>query len=68
MRPHRFYHGARGWLLVEMFRQDELEAERWPVMTYVSATLTGVSRGPQNDPWLDFVSEGRKGKEGKNCF
>ena len=45
IRPLRFYHDARGWL-VELFRQDELEAERWPVMTYVSATLPGVTRGP----------------------
>jgi dTDP-4-dehydrorhamnose 3,5-epimerase len=44
-RPLRFYHDSRGWL-VELFRQDELEEDRWPVMTYVSATLPGVIRGP----------------------
>jgi len=44
-RPLRFHHDARGWL-VELFRQDELEPQRWPVMTYVSATLPGVTRGP----------------------
>ncbi len=45
IRPLRFYHDPRGWL-VELFRQDELERDRWPVMTYVSATLPGVTRGP----------------------
>jgi dTDP-4-dehydrorhamnose 3,5-epimerase len=44
-RPLRIHHDARGWL-VELFRQDELEEERWPVMTYLSATLPGVTRGP----------------------
>ncbi len=45
MRPLRFYHDARGWL-VELFRQDEVGEERWPAMTYVSETLPGVTRGP----------------------
>ncbi len=45
MRPLRFHHDARGWL-VELFRQDELAESRWPAMTYVSATLPGVTRGP----------------------
>jgi dTDP-4-dehydrorhamnose 3,5-epimerase len=45
MRPLRFHHDARGWLL-ELFRQDELGPERWPVMAYVSETLPGVTRGP----------------------
>jgi dTDP-4-dehydrorhamnose 3,5-epimerase len=45
IRPLRFYHDARGWL-VELFRQDELEQPWWPVMTYVSQTLPGVTRGP----------------------
>jgi dTDP-4-dehydrorhamnose 3,5-epimerase len=45
IRPLRFYHDARGWL-VELFRQDELEPGRWPVMAYVSQTLPGVMRGP----------------------
>ena len=35
----------RGWL-VEVFRQDELEAEHLPVMGYLSQTLPGVARGP----------------------
>jgi dTDP-4-dehydrorhamnose 3,5-epimerase len=35
----------RGWL-VELFRQDELEQEFFPVMSYISETLPGVARGP----------------------
>jgi dTDP-4-dehydrorhamnose 3,5-epimerase len=45
LRPLRFHHDARGWL-VELFRQDELEPDWWPVMAYVSETLPGVTRGP----------------------
>ncbi len=45
IRPLKFFHDARGWL-VELFRQDELAEESWPVMTYVSQTLPGVTRGP----------------------
>ncbi len=39
------YEDARGWL-AEVFRQDELPAELWPVMAYVSVTRPGVARGP----------------------
>lgn len=35
----------RGWL-AEVFRQDELPEEYFPVMSYVSMTLPGVTRGP----------------------
>jgi dTDP-4-dehydrorhamnose 3,5-epimerase len=45
IRPLKFFYDARGWL-VELFRQDELAEESWPVMTYVSQTLPGVIRGP----------------------
>jgi dTDP-4-dehydrorhamnose 3,5-epimerase len=45
IRALRFFHDPRGWL-VELFRQDELAKESWPVMTYVSQTLPGVTRGP----------------------
>jgi dTDP-4-dehydrorhamnose 3,5-epimerase len=45
LRPLKFYHDARGWL-VELFRQDELQPELWPVMTYLSQTLPGITRGP----------------------
>lgn len=39
------HRDSRGWL-IELFRQDEVEPEHWPVMTYVSETLPGVTRGP----------------------
>lgn len=35
----------RGWLC-ELFRQDEIPAEIYPVMAYASLTLPGVVRGP----------------------
>jgi dTDP-4-dehydrorhamnose 3,5-epimerase len=36
---------GRGWL-AELFRQDELAEEFYPVMSYISATEPGVTRGP----------------------
>jgi dTDP-4-dehydrorhamnose 3,5-epimerase len=45
IRPLKFFHDQRGWL-VEIFRHDELGQDRWPVMMYVSSTLPGVARGP----------------------
>lgn len=35
----------RGWL-TELFRQDELSEEFYPVMSYISSTEPGVTRGP----------------------
>lgn len=35
----------RGWLC-ELFRHDELDAEFFPAMSYVSSTNPGVARGP----------------------
>ncbi|HEY4708525.1 MAG TPA: dTDP-4-dehydrorhamnose 3,5-epimerase family protein [Thermodesulfobacteriota bacterium] len=35
----------RGWLM-ELFRNDEVESEYHPVMTYVSLTRPGIARGP----------------------
>ena len=35
----------RGWL-AELFRQDELPADLHPVMSYMSMTRPGVTRGP----------------------
>ncbi len=35
----------RGWL-IELFRQDEIPEEYYPVMAYVSMTKAGVARGP----------------------
>jgi dTDP-4-dehydrorhamnose 3,5-epimerase len=45
LKPLTFYRDSRGWL-AELFRQDEVMEEWWPVMTYVSQTLPGVTRGP----------------------
>ncbi|MFW5955420.1 MAG: dTDP-4-dehydrorhamnose 3,5-epimerase family protein [Rhodothermales bacterium] len=45
VRPLSPYLDERGWLL-EVFRQDELPADLWPVMGYVSMTRSGVGRGP----------------------
>jgi len=39
------YDDERGWL-TELFRQDEIPEEYYPVMAYVSMTKTGVARGP----------------------
>jgi dTDP-4-dehydrorhamnose 3,5-epimerase len=41
---HR-HDDQRGWL-TELFRQDELDSEYSPVMSYVSMTKPGVVRGP----------------------
>lgn len=35
----------RGWLC-ELFRHDELDAEFFPAMSYISSTNPGVARGP----------------------
>ncbi len=35
----------RGWL-IELFRQDELPADYFPAMSYISITNPGVARGP----------------------
>lgn len=45
VRPLRQFSDPRGWL-VELFRHDELEPDRFPVMAYLSQTLPGVARGP----------------------
>ncbi len=39
------FSDERGWLM-ELYRQDEIEAEFMPVMSYVSLTKPGVARGP----------------------
>jgi dTDP-4-dehydrorhamnose 3,5-epimerase len=44
-RPLVIYEDARGWL-AELYRQDELDPEVMPVMSYISLTKPGVGRGP----------------------
>jgi dTDP-4-dehydrorhamnose 3,5-epimerase len=45
IRQLNAYRDRRGWL-TELYREDELPAERHPVMVYVSETLPGIARGP----------------------
>ena len=45
VRDLRKFVDERGWLS-ELFRHDELAEEFYPVMTYISSTLAGVTRGP----------------------
>ena len=39
------FHDDRGWL-AELFRHDDLDAEFYPAMSYISFTKPGVQRGP----------------------
>ncbi|HLL70696.1 MAG TPA: dTDP-4-dehydrorhamnose 3,5-epimerase family protein [Pyrinomonadaceae bacterium] len=45
VRDVRKFVDERGWL-AELFRHDEMEAEYFPVMTYISSTEPNVQRGP----------------------
>ena len=45
IRDLRKFQDSRGWL-AELFRQDDLEGEFYPVMAYTSSTNPGVTRGP----------------------
>ena len=45
IRDLRKFTDDRGWL-TELFRHDDLEPKFYPVMTYVSPTNPGVTRGP----------------------
>jgi dTDP-4-dehydrorhamnose 3,5-epimerase len=45
VRDLRKFKDERGWL-TELFRQDDLAAEFFPAMAYISSTLPGVTRGP----------------------
>ena len=45
VRPLKKFVDERGWL-TEIFRHDEMEAEFYPVMAYVSTTEPGHQRGP----------------------
>lgn len=43
--PLKKFTDDRGWL-AELFRHDELDAEFYPAMSYISFTKPGVARGP----------------------
>ena len=45
VRDLRKYVDERGWL-AELFRHDEMEAEFYPQMVYISHSEPGVQRGP----------------------
>jgi dTDP-4-dehydrorhamnose 3,5-epimerase len=45
VRDLRKFDDPRGWLC-ELFRHDELDAEFYPTMAYISSTTPGVTRGP----------------------
>jgi dTDP-4-dehydrorhamnose 3,5-epimerase len=45
VRDVRKFVDERGWL-AELFRHDEMEAEYFPAMCYISSTEPGVVRGP----------------------
>lgn len=45
LKPLKRFTDSRGWL-IELFRDDELDAALIPRMAYVSETLPGVARGP----------------------
>lgn len=45
IRELKRFDDNRGWL-VELFRSDEILADLFPAMSYVSMTRPGVARGP----------------------
>lgn len=45
VRDVRKFVDERGWL-AELFRHDEMDAEYFPTMSYISSTEPGVQRGP----------------------
>ena len=45
VRDLRKFDDSRGWLC-ELFRHDDLDAEFFPTMAYISSTTPGVTRGP----------------------
>jgi dTDP-4-dehydrorhamnose 3,5-epimerase len=45
VRDLRKFHDERGWL-AELFRQDEMTSEFYPVMAYLSSSRPGARRGP----------------------
>jgi dTDP-4-dehydrorhamnose 3,5-epimerase len=45
IRDLRKFVDDRGWL-AELFREDEVEQQFMPVMSYISVTHPGIARGP----------------------
>jgi dTDP-4-dehydrorhamnose 3,5-epimerase len=45
VRDLRKFNDRRGWL-TELFRSDQLDAEFFPAMAYISSTSPKVARGP----------------------
>src|SRR5258705_12630724 len=45
VRELRKFNDSRGWL-AELFRHDELAAEFYPAMAYISSTNPNITRGP----------------------
>lgn len=45
VKPLTKFNDARGWLC-EMFREDEMDEEFHPRMSYISMTNPGIARGP----------------------
>lgn len=43
--PLQKFGDQRGWL-IEIFRNDQIDVDYAPVMSYVSETLPGIMRGP----------------------
>jgi dTDP-4-dehydrorhamnose 3,5-epimerase len=62
LRELKKHSDNRGWLC-ELFRQDEIDDKTYPVMSYISMTKPGASRGPhehkfQTD-YICFLGESR---------
>ena len=54
VRDLRKFNDRRGWL-TELFRHDQLDAEFFPVMAYISSTNPKVARGPhEHDDQADL--------------
>ena len=60
--PLTAYVDDRGWL-IELYREDELAQENYPVMSYVSQTLPGIARGPhehtEQSDYFAFMGPGQ---------
>ncbi len=54
VRSLKKYQDDRGWL-TEIFRSDELSSNLIPMMSYISETLPGATRGPhEHEDQADF--------------